>query len=66
LKKTAEKLAEQCERERLAKENEQPRKKNERLEQLIKEKLRGDIDTLLSEKSEGPSPSTPAPILLGV
>jgi hypothetical protein len=29
LKKTAEKLAEQCEREHLAKENEEQRKKNE-------------------------------------
>jgi hypothetical protein len=28
--------------------------------------LEGDIDALLSEKSEGPSPSIPAPILLGV
>jgi hypothetical protein len=68
LKKTAKKLAEQCERERLAKENEEQRKKNERLEQLmiVKEKLGGDIDALLSEKLERPFPSTPAPILQGV
>jgi hypothetical protein len=32
LRKIAEKLAEQCEREHLAKENEEQRKKNERLE----------------------------------
>jgi hypothetical protein len=41
LKKTAEKLSEQCERERLVKENEEQRRKNELLEQLIKEKLEG-------------------------
>jgi hypothetical protein len=47
-------------------ENEEQRKKNARLEQLIKEKLGGEIDALLSGKSEGPSPSTPAPISQGV
>jgi hypothetical protein len=62
----AEKLAEQHKRECLTKENEEQRKKNEQLEQLIKEKLGGDIDELLSEKSKGPSPTIPAPILLGV
>jgi hypothetical protein len=36
-----EKLAKQREREHLTKENEEQRKKNERLEQLIKEKLGG-------------------------
>jgi hypothetical protein len=66
LKKIAEKLAEQRERERLAKEDEEQRKKNERLEQLIKEKLGGNIDALLFGKSEGPSPSTTAPIPQGV
>jgi hypothetical protein len=66
LKKIAKKLAEQHERERLAKENEEQRKKNKRLEQLIKEKLGGDIDVLLSGKFEGPSSSIPAPILQGV
>jgi hypothetical protein len=66
LKKTAEKLAKQSERERLAKENEEQRKKNERLEQLIKEKLGGNIEALLSGKLDRPSPSTPAPILQGV
>jgi hypothetical protein len=63
LKKTAEKLAEQCERERLVKENEEQKKKNERLEQLIKEKLGGNIEALLSGKLDGPSPSILAPIL---
>jgi hypothetical protein len=66
LKKTAEKLAEQRERERLAKENEEQRRKNELLEQLIKEKLRGNIEALLSGKLDGPSPSTPTPILQGI
>jgi hypothetical protein len=66
LKKTAEKLAEQRERERLAKENEEQRKKNELLEQLMKEKLGGNIEALLSGKLDGPSPSTPAPILQGI
>jgi hypothetical protein len=33
---------------------------------LSRRSLEGDIDALLSEKSEGPSPSIPAPILLGV
>jgi hypothetical protein len=66
LKKTTEKLAKQRERERLAKENEEQRKKNELLEQLIKEKLGGNIEALLSGKLDGPSPSTPAPIGQGV
>ena len=65
LKKIAEKLAEQREREHLAKENEKQRNKNERLEQLIKEKLGGDIDALLSKKLGWPSSSIPAPILQG-
>jgi hypothetical protein len=59
-------LAEQCERERLVKENEEQRKKNELLEQLIKEKLGGNIEAFLSGKLGGPSPSTPAPIRQGV
>jgi TRAP-type C4-dicarboxylate transport system substrate-binding protein len=62
-KKIAEKLAE---REHLAKENEEQRKKNELLEQLIKEKLGGNIEAFLSGKLGGPSPSTPAPIRQGV
>jgi hypothetical protein len=66
LKKTAEKLAEQRERERLAKENEEQRWKNELLEQLIKEKLGGNIEVLLSGKLDEPSLSTPAPILQGI
>jgi hypothetical protein len=41
-------------------------KKNERREQLIKEKLGGDIEVLLFGKSEGTSPSISAPILQGV
>jgi hypothetical protein len=48
------------------KENEEQRKKNERLEKLIKEKLGGNIEALLSGKLDGPSPSTPVPILQGV
>lgn len=66
MRKTTEKLAKQHKRERLAKYVEEQRKKNKRLEQLIKEKLGGDIDALLSEKSEVPSSSIPAPVLLGV
>ena len=59
-------MAKQREREHLAKENEEQRKKNKQFEQLIKEKLGGDIDKLLSKKSKGPSPSIPALMLLGV
>ena len=66
MKKTTEKLAKQRERECLANENEEQRKKNELLKQLIKEKLGGNIEALLSRKLDRPSPSIPAPILQGV
>jgi hypothetical protein len=66
LKKTTEKLAEQRERERLVKENEEQRKKNKLLEQLIKEKPGRNIEALLSGKLDGPSPSTPSRIRQGV
>ena len=66
LKKTTKKLAEQHAREHLAKKNEEQKKKNELLEQLIKEKLGRNIKALLSRKLDGPSPSILAPILQGV
>ena len=63
LKKTTEKLAKPRERECLAKEIEEQRKKNKLLKQLIKEKLGRNIEALLSRKLDGPSLSIQALVL---
>jgi hypothetical protein len=69
-KKIVEKLALQCEKEHLAKDAEDNKRKIALLLQLFQSKLGNDIDALLASNLQVPLPipflSTPTPLLPGI